>query len=235
MRCLLLSASREGDSPYLAHALPFIDRFVHADERELLFVPYAGVTIGWDQYTDKVREALAPLGFTVRGIHEFDDARAAVANAKCIAVGGGNTFRLLSELYAQGLVEAIPAALAKGTPYLGWSAGSNVAGKSIRTTNDMPITEPPSFTAMGLLPFQLNPHYTDYQPPGHNGETRAERLAEFLALNPDEFVFALPEGTALERQGDSLVLRGEKGGLLLRAGQDIERFEQDADLSALLK
>lgn len=222
MRALLLSASRAGDTPYLTHALPYIDALLKSDERELLFIPYAGVTIGWDDYSAKVAEALAPLGITVTGIHSAEDPLAAVRQAKAIAVGGGNTFRLLSELYSQGLVGAVAEQVAKGLPYIGWSAGSNVAGKSIRTTNDMPIIYPPSFDALGLLPFQINPHFTDYVQPGHNGETRSERLTEFLTLNPQEQVACLPEGTALHLDGNKLALLGDKTAYLMRFGQTDE-------------
>ncbi|WKE67404.1 dipeptidase PepE [Gallaecimonas kandeliae] len=230
MRALLLSASRAGDTPYLTHALPFIDALLKSNERELLFVPFAGVTISWDDYTAKVAEALAPLGISVTGIHQAADPVQAVKDAKAIAIGGGNTFRLLTELYGRELVAAIRDQVAEGMPYIGWSAGSNVAGKSIRTTNDMPIIYPPSFDAIQLVPFQLNPHFTDYVQPGHNGETRTERLTEFLTLNPQERVLCLPEGTALRRNGDKLTLLGGKVCYLMRFGET-ESIEAGSDLS----
>lgn len=230
MRALLLSASRVGDTPYLVHALPFIDALLKSSERELLFVPYAGVTISWDDYTGKVAEALAPLGITVTGIHSTDDPIKAVRQAKAIAVGGGNTFRLVTELYQQQVLDAIKEQVQAGTPYIGWSAGSNVAGKSVRTTNDMPIVYPPSFDGINLVPFQINPHFTDYVQPGHNGETRSDRLNEFLTLNPQERVVCLPEGTALSLDGNTLTLLGDKGGYLMRFG-DTQRIEEGSDLS----
>ncbi|WP_406667693.1 dipeptidase PepE [Gallaecimonas sp. GXIMD1310] len=233
MRALLLSASRAGDTPYLSHALPFIDRHLAGDERELLFVPFAGVTISWDDYTAKVAEALAPLAISVKGLHQYPDPAQALAHAKAIAVGGGNTFRLLSELYQQQLLQPLQAAVSQGTPYMGWSAGANLAGKSIRTTNDMPIIHPPSFDALALVPFQINPHYSNATLPGHNGESRQDRLSEFLTLNPQEKVVCLPEGTALYRHGEQLTLLGEHEALLMTQPQ-IEILTPGQDLAWLL-
>ena len=145
---LLLSSSRVGDTDYLQHALSMIkDKLNGIDE--LLFIPYAGVTVNYDDYTDMVQKALANIGVKVTGIHTFDDPIEAVNSAKAIAVGGGNTFHLLHQLYQQELIEAIQDKVTSGMPYIGWSAGSNIAGLSIRTTNDMPIIEPnhPAFTA----------------------------------------------------------------------------------------
>lgn len=196
---LMLSSSRQGNEPYLEHARALI--FAHlGDIRDLLFVPYAAVTQTYDAYVEAVSKALPECNVT--GLHTFTDPVAAINNAKknnqAIVVGGGNTFHLLSTLYSQALVVPIKHAIADCTPYIGWSAGSNICGQTIRTTNDMPIIEPPSFDALDILPFQLNPHYSDYQPPGHNGETRDQRLAEFTALNPTTPVVAIREGTALK-------------------------------------
>lgn len=196
---LMLSSSRQGSEPYLEHARALI--FAHlGDIRDLLFVPYAAVTQSYDAYVDAVATALPECKVT--GLHSVDDPVAAINNAKqngqAIVVGGGNTFHLLSTLYANALIVPMKHAIADGTPYIGWSAGSNICGQSIRTTNDMPIIEPPSFDALDIVPFQINPHYTDYRPPGHNGETRDQRLAEFTVLNPTTPVVAIREGTALK-------------------------------------
>lgn len=196
---LMLSSSRQGSEPYLEHARALI--FAHlGDIRDLLFVPYAAVTQSYDAYVDAVATALPECNVT--GLHSVEDPVAAINNAKqngqAIVVGGGNTFHLLSTLYANALIVPMKHAIADGTPYIGWSAGSNICGQSIRTTNDMPIIEPPSFDALDIVPFQINPHYTDYQPPGHNGETRDQRLAEFTTLNPTTPVVAIREGTALK-------------------------------------
>jgi len=208
---LLLSASREGDTPYLSHALPLLHSFLeHADLSKAVFIPYAGVTISYDEYTDKVNQALAPLKIQCRGLHTFADPVAAIYHASVILVGGGNTFMLLDQLYRNGIVTPIRQTVANGIPYIGWSAGSNVAGRSICTTNDMPIVQPESFTALKLADLQLNPHYTEWTQPGHNGETRLDRLAEYLQVNPDERILALPEGTAFEQKGQACRIRGNK-------------------------
>lgn len=229
---LLLSSSRENASGYLEHALTMIKDHL-GDITELLFVPYAGVSINYDQYTEMVQTALAPLGINVTGIHTQDNAKQAILDADAVAIGGGNTFHLLHQLYENNLIEAIQNKVSQGMPYIGWSAGSNVAGLSIRTTNDMPIIEPKSFNALSLVDFQINPHYTDYNPPGHNGETREQRLAEFMVLNSDMPIVAIVEGTALKRTGDKLSLIGPSQGYLFKAGNKSD-IAANADLSELL-
>ena len=217
MQLLLLSSSRANNSDYLAPYMNWLsDHLAGVDE--LLFIPYAGVSINYDDYLQMVSQALAPKGIKVSSIHQYADARQAVLNAKAIAVGGGNTFHLLYQLYQQDIVQIIRKRVTEGVPYIGWSAGSNIAGASIRTTNDMPIIEPASFNALNLLPLQLNPHYTDYKAEGFHGETRDMRLAEFMQLHPATPIIALPEGTALKRSGNSLTLLGSEGGYLFLGG-----------------
>ncbi|MGX5914125.1 dipeptidase PepE [Aliidiomarina sp. Khilg15.8] len=213
---LLISSSKADNSPYLEHAQEWLKAQVGT--RELLFIPYAGVTMSHSEYTERVRQALKPAGIRVRGIESFDDPVAAIEQAEAVAVGGGNTFVLLATLYQYGLLDPIRRRVKEGMPYAGWSAGSNIAGLSIRTTNDMPIVQPPSFTALGLVPFQLNPHYTDYQPPGHHGETRDMRLAEFMVKDPHAAVLAIREGTALRINDGRMHLAGSKDGVVFRAG-----------------
>jgi dipeptidase E len=135
-----------------------------------------------------------------------------------VAVGGGNTFHLLARLYATGLLDAIRERVRSGTPYIGWSAGANVACPTIRTTNDMPIVEPPSFDALGLVPFQINAHFTDAAVPGHGGETRRQRIEEFLLANPGSQVVALPEGTGIEVSSAGATIFGVAPALVFRAG-----------------
>jgi|TARA_B110000914_G_scaffold217962_1_gene224691 dipeptidase E len=194
-----------------------------ADITQLLFIPYAGVTVSYDDYTAMVQTALTPLNIKVTGIHQYQDPVTAVTNAQAIAVGGGNTFHLLHQLYENKLTTVINAVVENGTPYIGWSAGSNVAGSSIRTTNDMPIIEPRSFDALNLVNFQLNPHYTDHNPPGHNGETRAQRLAEFMVLNKAMPIVAIVEGTALKVSNENgqqkMRLMGSNNGYIFKAGE----------------
>ncbi|WP_026374522.1 dipeptidase PepE [Aestuariibacter salexigens] len=225
----MLSSSRRGNEEYLEHAVAMFHAHL-GDVKRAIFVPFAGVSIGWDDYTDKVQRALPDL--EIRGLHQCADKQQAVMDADAIMVGGGNTFNLLNELYVNNLIEPLKKVALRGTPYIGWSAGSNICGNSIRTTNDMPIIQPPSFEALNLVPFQLNPHYTDYIPPGHNGETRAERISEFCTLEPNMPVIGIREGTALQRKGDSLTLLGAEAGVMfldksqsaIAPGQDLSHL-----------
>ncbi|RUO25664.1 dipeptidase PepE [Aliidiomarina minuta] len=214
---LLISSSKAGHSDYLEHASHWLTE--HFKQREVLFIPYAGVTQSHAAYSKRVAEALAPAGVKLRGIEEYADPKAAVEQAEAIAIGGGNTFVLLNLLYKYGLLDPIRRRVAEGMPYAGWSAGSNIAGMSIRTTNDMPIVQPPSFTALNLLPCQLNPHYIDVNPPGHHGETRDQRLAEFMVQDSHSAVLAIREGTALKVSGKRMQLLGKKDGFVFRSGQ----------------
>ncbi len=210
-RLLLISNGSEliGDNPSEFYHNALRD-FFGTSVRRVLFVPFAAVVSSEDAYRDKVRRHFGPLGYEVESLHEAEDARAAVEGADAIAVGGGNTFKLLRAVYDAGLVELVRARVEAGMPYVGWSAGSNLACPTIRTTNDMPIVEPPSFRAFDLVPFQINPHYTDYHPPGHMGETRDERLNEFVHVNPGVRVIGIREGTMLRVEGDRINLLGNK-------------------------
>ncbi|MEO3679853.1 dipeptidase PepE [Rheinheimera fenheensis] len=232
MQLLLLSSSRADNSDYLAPYMNWIASHLSGID-ELLFIPYAGVSIEYDAYQAMVQQALLPLGITVTSIHQHSNARQAVIDAKAIVVGGGNTFHLLYQLYQQDIVQLIGKRVTEGVPYLGWSAGSNIAGASIRTTNDMPIIEPASFNALNLLPLQLNPHYSDYKPEGFHGETRDMRLAEFMQLHPATPIIALPEGSALKHDDGKLTLLGNKGGYLFQTGNKTPLAEH-ADLSEFL-
>jgi dipeptidase E len=229
MNVLMLSSSRVANEDYLQHAILMLNQHL-SNIKELLFIPFAGVSVSWDDYTTKVQHALPD--FQIIGIHQCSNAHQALERAQAILVGGGNTFNLLNELYRQNLLCTVKNQVYKGTPYVGWSAGSNICGNSIRTTNDMPIVQPPSFDALNFVPFQLNPHYTDYQAPGHNGETRAQRIEEFCILNPDMPVIGIREGCALLLQGESLALKGELDGVVFKGvsqsvihpNQDLSRY-----------
>ncbi len=233
---LLLSSSRVDETAYLDHALTMIKAKLNG-VTELLFIPYAGVTVNYDDYTAMVQNALSKIDVKVRGIHQYDDPISAINQAKAIAVGGGNTFHLLHQLYQNNLIAPIQHKVAQGMPYIGWSAGSNVAGLSIRTTNDMPIVEPASFNALQLVDFQLNPHYTDHNPPGHNGETRAQRLAEFMIFNPATPIVAIVEGTALDIKQNAMTLASgltaKASGYLFKAGEKTV-ISSDDNLAYLL-
>jgi dipeptidase E len=230
MNVLMLSSSRVANEDYLQHAILMLNQHL-SNIKELLFIPFAGVSVSWDDYTTKVQHALPD--FQIIGIHQCSNAHQALDRAQAILVGGGNTFNLLNELYRQDLLGTLKNQVNKGTPYVGWSAGSNICGNSIRTTNDMPIVQPPSFDALNFVPFQLNPHYTDYQAPGHNGETRAQRIEEFCILNPDMPVIGIREGCALLLQGESLVLKGELDGVVFE-GNSQNVIHPNQDLSGYM-
>jgi dipeptidase E len=204
MTILLLSNSTNAGRRYLEHAWDAVlDALDGA--RELVFVPYA--LADHDAYTAVAREAFAAHGVTVTGAHEGGDPVAAVRDAQAVFVGGGNTFRLLGALRSTGLLAALREHVEAGRPYLGASAGTNVAAPTIRTTNDMPIVDPHGFDALGLVPFQINCHYLDADPTStHAGETRMERLEQYLEENTTP-VLALREGThvRVDRAGDGAV------------------------------
>ncbi len=234
MRLLLLSNSTCYQKQYLEHAMDDLRDFLGDSVKKVLFVPYAGVTVAWDAYTDKVREVYAKLGYEMESVHEVSDPVAAVRDAEAIAVGGGNTFNLLELFYENKLIEPVRERVQNGLPYMGWSAGSNMVCPTIKTTNDMPIVEPTSFKALDVIPFQINPHYTDAVLPQHQGETRADRIAEFIEANPDFRVVGLREGSILRVEGISLKLLGEKDMLLFQKGNETKEFSPDASIDFLL-
>jgi dipeptidase E len=218
---LLLSNSRAADGTYLKWAADEIKAFLGKPGSSVLFIPYAavpGTTTAYDAYAERVRPPLAEMGYSLTSLHETADPVQAVRAAAAIVIGGGNTFYLLARLYAADLLEVIRARVRAGTPYIGWSAGSVVACPTIATTNDMPIIEPPSLRALGLVQFQINAHYTDAHPPGHQGETRAERLAEFLSLQPTVTVIGLREEALLHVHGTEVRLWG-RGARVFRAAE----------------
>ena len=212
-RLLLLSTSTVHGSGYLEYAKGEVDDFL-SGVRRVLFVPFA--LHDRDGYAQKVRAPFTSLGRDLESLHLAADMQRAVADAEAIFIGGGNTFRLLKSLYDHDLLEAIRARVGEGMPYMGSSAGSNVVAPTIRTTNDMPIVQPPSFDALGLVPFQINPHYVDPDPGStHMGETREERIVQFLEEN-DTPVIGLREGAWLRIENGSCMLQGAKGARLFR-------------------
>jgi dipeptidase E len=234
MRLLLLSNSTCYQKGYLEHAMGDLKDFLGDSVKKVLFVPYAGVTVDWDTYTAKVRERYAEIGYELESVHEVSNPAGALADADAIAVGGGNTFHLLETMYANGLIEPLRERVRAGLPYMGWSAGSNVVCPTIKTTNDMPIVQPRTFDALGVVSFQINPHYTDAVLPQHQGETRADRLAEFIEVNPDINVVGLREGSILRVEGSEVSLLGGKNMLLFRRGQDVREFTPDDSINFLL-
>ena len=220
MRLLLLSNSTRPGEGYLEWPRPHLASFLGEARRRVLFVPYAGLRMTAAAYTASVRTAFEQVGHTIVGAAEQPDPLRALAKCDAVAVGGGNTFHLLARLYATGLLDAIREQVRAGMPYIGWSAGANVACPTIRTTNDMPITEPPSLAALGLVSFQINAHFTDAAVPNHGGETRRQRIEEFLIANPRSEVVALPEGTGIEVAGGGATLFGGAPALVFRAGME---------------
>lgn len=211
---LLMSGSKYKDTGYLIHTIPWLDQFLTAYKgKKIAFVPYAGVTRSFDEYEMAVQQALSGLDMEIISVHRGKKHTDILEQADVIGIGGGNTFCLLQRMYEHNVMEVIRERVNSGTPYFGWSAGANVAGSSIMTTNDMPITYPPSFTALNVFPHQINPHFISGKIQGHNGESREDRLKEFLIVNPTALVYALPEGTALHIQGEKATVLGEQAVL----------------------
>ncbi|MDG1757290.1 MAG: dipeptidase PepE [Bacteroidia bacterium] len=214
MNLLLLSNSTNYGEPYMQWCSSTITSFVK-DHSSIIFIPYAGVGFTYDEYTQKVNYALSSFDVKVSNLDNFDDKAKALKDSSAIFVGGGNTFHLLKMLQQFDLLETIQKVVANGKPYVGWSAGSNIASPTIRTTNDMPIVEPKSFQSLSLVPFQINPHYTEKSIPNHGGESRLQRLREFLAANPHQKVIALPESSYLVCNGNQLIYNGRFDGKVI--------------------
>ncbi len=231
-RVLLISNSTLYGGGYLDHAESEIRDFL-GYVRRVLFVPFA--LYDRDAYAATARERFAKMGYELTSVHNAVDALQAVAETDAIFVGGGNTFRLLKTLYDSELLQPIRQRVAEGMPYVGSSAGSNIAGPTIKTTNDMPIVQPPSFDALGLVSFQLNPHYLDPDPNSkHMGETREKRIQEFLEEN-DTPVLGLREGAMVHCDGGRITLKGSTGARLFRKSLDpVETLPGD-ELSELLR
>lgn len=218
---------------YLEYLLPTLElHFKNVDT--LLFIPYARPGgISHDEYTAKVAEAFSKIGIKVVGIHTFENPSEAVKNAQAIFTGGGNTFLLVKQLYWFNVMSALREALLHGTPYLGCSAGSNITGLTMETTNDMPIVYPPSFQTLGIIPFNINPHYLDpIEGSTHMGETRETRINEFHAFNTQP-VLGLREGSWLEVRGSKITLKGELTARLFQQNQEPVELETNSDLSNL--
>jgi dipeptidase E len=234
MRLLLLSNSTNAGEKYLAWATTEVGSFLGILPTSAVFIPYAGVSISYEAYEAKVAPVFASLGCKLTSIHRDWNPVRAVENAETIVVGGGNTWQLVRMLHEGKLMEAIRAKVLAGTPYVGWSAGSNVACPTMQTTNDMPIVDPLGMDTLGLIPFQINPHYLDANPAGHAGETREDRIREFITVNPDLFVLGLREASALRLEGNQLRLIGTKTARLFRKDWTVRELRPDEDLSFLL-
>lgn len=232
-RLIIASTSTIHGGAYLQYLLPTLQNHFK-DCKSIIFIPYArpgGITC--NEYTIKVKTTFAEIKIDVKGLHEFEDPRLALKNAEGIFTGGGNTFLLVSQLYQNEVMEILATTVENGTPYLGSSAGSNIAGVSMQTTNDMPIVYPPSFKTLGLIPFNLNPHYLDADLQSqHMGETRETRIKEFHAFNETP-VLGLREGSWLEVNNKTILLKGNLSARLFRQGLNPEELAPETDLSWL--
>jgi dipeptidase E len=211
-RILALSSSTVGSSGYLEKAMPAIMDFLGKGSLRIAFIPFAFVDDNKSSLVNNVKQAFIRSSCQVDEVTVSNGA-GIVQNADVIMVSGGNTFKLLHDLYETGLLNLIKEKVNAGIPYIGWSAGSNITGATICTTNDMPIIEPQSFKALAFFPFQINPHYYNVVTPGFNGETRDQRLEEYIKLNPGTPVIGLPEGTALLLEAGKLRLTGDTNGI----------------------
>lgn len=228
---IIASTSTLHSGNYLDYLLPTLK--VHfSNIKTLVFVPYArpgGIT--HDEYTSKVKSVFSGIGIEVKGLHEFEQPKEAIKSAEAIFTGGGNTFLLVSQLYKNDVMDVLEQALRSGTPYLGTSAGSNITGLTMQTTNDMPIIYPPSFKTLGILPFNLNPHYLDPDTTStHMGETRETRLKEFHAFNTVP-VLGLREGSWLEVKDNAILLRGELTARWFTQNNPAIELAPDTDLA----
>lgn len=228
---LIASTSTLANENYLEYLLPELTKHFK-DCDTILFIPYARPGgISHQEYTAMVSLAFAKINKKVIGIHQFEDAALAVKNAEGIFTGGGNTFVLVSQLYKNNVMEILSEVVKNGTPYLGTSAGSNICGLTMQTTNDMPIVYPPSFKTLGLIPFNLNPHYLDPDTSSkHMGETRETRIKEYHAFNTVP-VLGLREGSWLDVKGESITLKGNLKARLFRQNQIPEELEPGTELN----
>lgn len=234
-KLIIASTSTVHGGSYLDYLLPVLENHFK-DCREIIFIPYARPGgISHDDYTENVRMAFAKINKTVKGLHEFDNPAEGIQKAEGIFTGGGNTFLLVSQLYTNNVMDILAQTVEKGTPYLGSSAGSNITGLTMQTTNDMPIIYPPSFKTLGLIPFNLNPHYLDPDMSSkHMGETRETRIKEFHAFNTTP-VLGLREGSWLEVTGERIILKGSLTARLFQQNKSPEELTPETDLAYLGK
>jgi len=207
-KMIIASTSTVYGSEYLEYLLPVIKE-LYKDISEVVFIPYAQPSgMSYDGYTALVEKTFKKIDIKIKGLHTFDNPQKELEKARGIFVGGGNTFLLVATLYKFELMSVLKNVIEKGTSYLGTSAGSNICGLTMQTTNDMPIIYPPSFDTLGVIPFNINPHYLDPDLNSkHKGETRETRIKEYHTLNAIP-VLGLREGSWLDVKGDSIILKG---------------------------
>ncbi len=240
---LLISNSTNAGEEYLQWPRPYIQNFIEeTGVKTALFIPYAGVNLApeslnasYDVYEKRVQNVFKDFGVKLSSIHKEKNPKDAVKNAEMLVVGGGNTFHLVKMMHKTGVMKAIRRSIKKGVPYIGWSAGSNVACPSLRTTNDMPIVEPKSFKGLKVIPFQINPHYLDAHPEGHGGETREQRINEFLVVNPKMYVAGLREACLFKIQGKDIKMLGDRTLRVFKQGAEPVELKASDDMRFLLK
>lgn len=234
MRLLLISNSTNPGEEYLDYPKNNIKDILGEKPLNAIFIPYAAVTFSFEEYEKKVNDRFVEIGHHVTSIHRFINPIEAIENSDAIVVGGGNTWQLVKMLQEKGLMKAIRKKVKQGTPYIGWSAGSNIACPSLRTTNDMPIVEPVKFKTLKLVPFQINPHYLDDNPANHGGETREMRINEFIEVNRDLYVVGLREGTMLLLEDNDLTLIGKRKARIFKYGEAPMELSDEDDFNFLL-
>lgn len=235
MRLLLISNSTNPGEDYLDYPKNNIKDFLGDKSTNAIFIPYAAVTFSFEEYETKVNNRFAEIGHHVTSIHRFLNPIEAIENSDAIIVGGGNTWQLVKMLQEKGLMKVIRKKVKQGTPYIGWSAGSNIACPSLKTTNDMPIVEPIKFKTLKLVPFQINPHYLDDNPANHGGETREMRINEFIEVNKETHVVGLREGTMLLLENNDLTLIGNRKARVFKYGQEPLELSDEDDFNFLLQ
>ena len=234
MNLLLISNSTNAGEPYLKYPIQEIAKTLQG-VTEIVFIPYAAVTFSYDEYERRVQERFNEIGIKVSSIHHALNKRNFIRHAQAIMIGGGNTFALLKKMQEEDLLDMIYRRVKAGVPYVGWSAGSNVTCPTICTTNDMPIVQPASFRAIGLVPFQINPHYLDANPEGHAGETREQRINEYLEANRSRYVVGLREGCMLRLVDDSIELIGNRPMRIFKKGIATYEVQPGEDINFLIK
>lgn len=242
-RLLLISNSTNYGEAYLDWPQKHISDFLkETSVKRILFIPYAGVGLSeesleksFDVYEDKVKAVYQKLGYEIYSIHKEAEPVKAVNESEAIAVGGGNTFHLFYMMHKNKIMDLMRERVLNGVPFIGWSAGSNICCPTLKTTNDMPIIEPESFNGLNLIPFQINPHYLDANPEGHGGETREQRINEFMVVNRNIYVAGLREACLLLVEGEEMKLIGDRNLRLFKFGTEPQELDNATDFSFLLK
>ncbi len=234
MRLLLLSNSTNPGEQFLQHPTEQLKSFLKGINK-VLFFPYAAVTFSFNDYEKMVQQKFSEFGVEVESLHHHKDAKKAIREAQAFAVGGGNTFRLIKMIQQLDVIETLRYRVLDGIPYVGWSAGANVACPTICTTNDMPIVEPDNFSAFNLVRFQINPHYQDAPKLEHAGETREQRIEEFTTMDPFSYVVGLREGSMLQFENGTISLLGPKSARIFKNGIPPTEYYPGDDLDFLFE